>query len=322
MINANKETRLSGLIILVFLIFITGTRARNNDSIPENVIENQKCLKCHGDNYYLYYNDWTESNVKEKMNPFYVIDSAEYYSANHKTFTCIDCHSYEYETFPHPGYLRMEPSYSCIDCHDSGGEWAKYNFKKIKSEYEKSIHSQKHNQTFSCWMCHNPHEYRISARIEENIKDIVAYDNAICLNCHADINEFMFISERENPNILKTHDWLPNQAMHFKSVRCIECHAERNDTLLVAHNILPKEKAVMQCIECHSSNSLLLASLYRYEAKQKRNEVGFFNATLTGEYYILGANRNYYLNLISVVIFAFVILAIGVHIILRITNKK
>ena len=317
-----KGMRIQALIWMFFFrITNAGLFAQQTYSIPENVKENQKCLKCHGNKYYSYYNDWVEGDVRERMNPFYVIDSAEYYNSNHKTFTCIDCHSYEYEEFPHPGYLRMEPSYSCMDCHGFGDEWAKFNFEEIQSEYEKSIHSQKHNETFSCWMCHNPHEYKISARTEENIKEVIAYDNAICLNCHADIDEFMFIAERENPNVLETHDWLPNQALHFKSVRCIECHAEQSDTLLVAHNILPKEKAVKKCVECHSDNSLLMASLYRYQAKEERNKAGFFNSALLGEYYVVGANRNYYLNLISIVLFGLVVLGIGVHIVLRIINK-
>ncbi len=313
--------RFTVLFILVLCFCTVGVKALNSDSIPKNVVANRQCLKCHGSKYYTYYNDWIERNVKERMNPFYVIDSAEYYQANHKNFTCIDCHSYEYEEFPHQGYLRMEPAYNCMDCHDSGDEWEKYNFNKIQSEYEKSIHSQKHNETFGCWMCHNPHEYKISARVEENIKDVIAYDNAICLNCHADIDEYMFIAKNGIPNILETHEWLPNQAKHFKSVRCIECHTQRNDTLLVAHHILPKEKAVKQCIECHSSNSLLMASLYRYEAKQKRSKAGFLNAALLGDYYVLGANRNYYLNLFSMIVFGLVLFGILVHIVLRIINK-
>ena len=170
-------------------------------------------------------------------------------------------------------------------------------------------------------MCHNPHEYKIAARTEENIREVIAYDNAICLNCHADLDEFQFIAERENPNILETHDWLPNQKLHFASVRCIECHTEQNDTLLVAHNIQPKELAVRKCVECHSNNSLLMASLYRHQAKETRDKLGFFNAALLGEYYVIGANRNYYLNLASVIIFGLVFLGIGVHAVLRIINK-
>jgi hypothetical protein len=43
---------------------------------------------------------------------------------------------------------------------------------------------------------------------------------------------------------MKTHEWLPNQQLHFGSVRCIECHAVIQKDILVAHQIKPKEKAV------------------------------------------------------------------------------
>lgn len=296
-------------------------KAQENQEIPEHVIQNETCLKCHGEAYYYYFNDWVERDIKERMNPFYIIDSAEFYHSVHNSFKCTDCHSSEYEKFPHEGYLRMEYQYTCLDCHGGDETYAQYNFEQIKRAFQRSVHAKRHNESFTCWMCHDPHSYKLSARSEKPITQTVAYNNEICLSCHANVSKFKLLTNRDNPNIIESHDWLPNQRVHFKKVRCIECHAGISDTLLVAHDIKPKDQAVKNCVECHSSNSLLLASLYKFQAQEKRSKTGFFNAAIMNEAYVIGANRNYYLNLISLVIFGFVILGICIHAVLRIIKK-
>ena len=77
----------------------------------------------------------------------------------------------------------------------------------------------------------------------------------MCLSCHADFDRFMLLTDREEINVVESHDWLPNQVAHFRSVRCIECHTEINDSILIAHKILPKTEAVENCTECHSRDS-------------------------------------------------------------------
>ena len=47
---------------------------------------------------------------------------------------------------------------------------------------------------------------------------------------------------------------------------------------------------------------LLMASLYKFESKAQRRD-GFFNGIILNESYVIGANRNEYLNLLSLVIF-------------------
>jgi hypothetical protein len=64
-----------------------------------------------------------------------------------------------------------------------------------------------------------------------------------------------------------------------------------------------------------------MASLYKFESKERRRD-GFFNGIILNASYVIGANRNEYLNLISVLIFVLVIGVIGIHIILRIRNKR
>ena len=153
------------------------------------------------------------------------------------------------------------------------------------------------------------------------MEEFILYDNEICLSCHADISKYQLLTTLENPNILDKHGWLPNESLHFKHVRCIECHTEINDDLLVAHKILPKEKAVKRCVECHSQNSRLLVSLYKMQFTDQRSITGFSNAEILGEGYIIGANRNYYLNRLSIGLFGLVIFLVLMHAVLRLTIK-
>jgi len=295
--------------------------AQEGEETPDNVIQNRQCLKCHGHKQWSYTNDSLGIQFRERMNPYFIIDSSDFFVSNHKSFYCTDCHSAGYSEFPHDRNLRFEEKAGCLDCHGGDDTYAKFNFEGIDQEFHNSVHSSRHDQSFTCWMCHNPHSYKISARDTENLTQTIAYDNAICLNCHANINNYQILTEKENPNILKTHEWLPNQKLHFSSVRCIECHTASNDSLLVAHLVQPKEKAVRKCVECHQANSILLNSLYKYQIQERRNKAGFFNASMMTESYVIGANRNYYLNIISIVFFGLILVAIGTHSILRILKK-
>jgi hypothetical protein len=87
--------------------------------------------------------------------------------------------------------------------------------------------------------------------------------------------------------------------------------------LPVAHLIKPKAEAVKGCNECHSKNSILMASLYKFESKEQRKD-GFLNGIILNQSYVIGANRNEYLNLLSLIVFGGVIAVIGVHLFFRI----
>jgi hypothetical protein len=283
--------------------------------------DNELCFKCHGQNKYVYTNENLGREIKALMFPERIIDRNKFYQANHKKFKCTDCHSADYSKFPHPGELRMEQMYNCIDCHGGDEKFAQFKFEEIDSEYQKSVHYRMTDEGFTCWKCHNPHDYKISVRNTDNLKETILYDNNICLNCHSNYNHFQLLSDREEINVLKKHDWLPNQTSHFKNVRCIECHSEVNNNMLVSHLINPKEKAVKKCNECHSQNSLLMASLYKFYSKEKRKD-GFFNGIILNESYVIGANRNEYLNIFSIIIFGIVLIIIGGHIFFRVIRKS
>ena len=252
-----------------------------------------------------------------------IIDRSLFYVSNHREFKCIDCHSEDYGTFPHPGTLRMESMPNCLDCHGGDEKFAKFHFENIDKQFQESIHSEKHSADFTCWMCHNPHFYKINARSNINIKQTISYDNAICLNCHGNLSNYQLLTDKQNPNLIKKHDWLPNQKLHFYSVRCIECHAAKtNDSTLVAHKILPRKEAVRNCEKCHSSNSELMAALYKYKIKEIRSVKGFFRGVITNDSYVIGANRNYSLNILSIIFFSAVILGIIIHALLRTLKSK
>jgi hypothetical protein len=215
----------------------------------------------------------------------------------------------------------MEQKYNCIDCHGGDEKFARYHFEEIDSEYQQSTHFKLENEGFTCWKCHDPHTYKISVRNATNLKSTIAYDNAICLNCHSDYSRFALLSEKEEIDIIEKHEWLPNQASHFANVRCIECHAKSNGNIPVPHMLMPKEQAVRKCNECHSQNSILMASLYKYESKEQRQD-GFLNGIILNSSYVIGANRNEYLNILSLIIFVVVIAIIAFHIVLRLRSRR
>jgi hypothetical protein len=289
-------------------------------AVSDYVDDNEACFSCHGKAKYQLADDVTGRVLTRHMCRDHMILREEYYASNHKSFACFDCHSAAFADFPHPLDIRLEEYWNCLDCHGYDENYAHYQFEKIEEEYLSSTHHLAAEE-FSCWKCHNPHTYHISIRNTENLEETIAYDNAICLSCHADFDQFQLLTDREGINIIQTHDWLPNQALHFQSVRCIECHTQISDSILVAHLVLPKEEAVQNCSECHSSDSRLMATLYKFQSIEARNQYGFFNAVVMNEAYVIGANRNYFLNLVSLVIFGLVCVGLAVHIVARIVNK-
>ncbi|MDN5350621.1 MAG: hypothetical protein PWQ54_2017 [Bacteroidales bacterium] len=289
---------------------------------PSNAEMNQLCFNCHGQKVYSFENDFSGMTERKVMNPNFVFDSAAFYSGVHRHFACTDCHSPDYENFPHASELRMEEIYQCIDCHGGDPTYAQYNFEAIEEEFHKSVHSTKHNESFKCWMCHDPHSYRTMTHENNSISDIVEYHNQTCMSCHDNNSvKFQRISDTLKPALKVIHGFLPNFELHFSAVRCIECHTGSKDTMWVAHNILPKENAVKNCVDCHSNSTMLISKLYKYQNIKARKNRGTFNAVLLNEAYVIGANRNIYLNIISVILFGVSLIGVAVHVYFRIKKK-
>lgn len=311
------------IITLGILFSFPGLQsAAQDEENSENREFNETCLRCHGQRYFYYFNDVTGDSVRKRTYEEFFINRTLFYKSNHKTFKCTDCHSEEFNSYPHPPVGKLEQKYECLDCHEGDESVAMYQFEKIYEEYQGSVHAKIMEDEFTCWKCHSPHEYHISARTQENVLETVAYDNAICLSCHSNIDKFQLLTDKVNPNLVEKHEWLPNQRAHFASVRCIECHTAINNDLLVAHKIVEGEKAVKKCVECHSTDSRLLETLYRYEKKAERTSLGFYNGVILSDSYVIGANRNYFLNVASIGIFALLILGLAAHFILRIIFPK
>lgn len=304
--------------LLLFALSIT--LVHGQESVMRE--DNKTCLECHSKQTYTLFNDWTGNDERRLMNPYHIIDTMQYLSGVHQTFACIDCHSMDYETYPHDKESKLEPMATCIDCHGGDPHYEQFQFELIDEEFQKSVHYERTGDLFTCSKCHNQHYYRTTARTSTRVSEIVAADNQMCLSCHSNTARFSLAASREIPVINEVHAWLPNHELHFRSVRCIDCHTAFNEDLMVSHNILPKEKAVKNCAECHSANSMLRASLYKYENIQTRQEQGFFSVFQSNQAYVIGANQIPVLKYLSLLILFMAFAGISVHIIMRIIQKK
>lgn len=293
------------LVFSLLLFFLNINLIANKD----NKVENKKCLKCHS---------WSTIGYRERHNGLLVnlsVNPEEFYLSNHKNLTCIDCHSKDFTIFPHPLSLKKENLY-CLNCHKDNPKLAIFNFKTIESDFKESIHYKKLGNKFTCFNCHDPHTFKINARVNTQIRKTVLYDNQICLDCHNNMTKIELLTKKVIPSLNESHSWLPHTELHWANVRCIDCHTASN-TPGISHLILAKEKAVKDCVNCHSENSLLLHTLYKFQSKQKRDEQGFINAIILNNSYVIGATRNYYLNLFSFIIFGILLFVLSIHGFLR-----
>lgn len=284
--------------------------------------KNHACLQCHSQQTYSFHNDLMDTEMKHLMNPYFVLDTMALRNGVHHNFDCTDCHSYEYTTYPHTATLKLEPLMTCLDCHGGDESYSQYQFEKIDEEVQKSVHYKVYGDVFTCSKCHSQHTYSATARNSSSITQIVDYSNQMCLSCHNDMRKFATVADSAIATVVDIHSWLPNQELHFEHVRCIECHTAVEDNLMVSHNILSKDQAVRRCAECHSANSILKASLYKYQNLQERAQNGNFLGALSNENYVIGSHQIPILKTISLIIFLAAFAGIIIHSIFRITLKK
>jgi hypothetical protein len=307
-------------LLVILWLFVSPALAQTKP-VELNKIA-KACLKCHSQHEYLIQNQVTGSTEKKQMNPLVRIDSLKFKQCVHGKFSCDDCHSPDYSTFPHKDGLKKEYLNTCQDCHVGDKAFAHLQFDEIDAQARNSIHAKNMGDAFKCEICHNPHTTKLVA-ISGNfsLHEIVAYDNSLCLSCHDDESRYHQFTDSIKPDIHETHEWLPNQGLHFKHIRCIECHTPKSDTLKVAHLILPKEEAIKGCIECHSENGFLEAKLFKYLSKNPVIIDGI-PATTKNKMYIIGTNKNQLLIKASLIIFGLALAAILFHIIARLIKRK
>ena len=323
----------SGLLVFfwsIVLMTYAGGPVTSRDTVPfpdslagkfPGFEENEKCFKCHGSSRYEFENPNTGKTVRRMMPRNKVLSRWVFYRSVHHNFSCTDCHSYDFTKFPHPAGLIFEAYPTCTDCHGGDESFAHYHFEEIEKELRESVHYQQLGDGFTCWDCHNPHGYVPTVRRSDDINEIVRFANDMCLSCHTNFDRFQLLTDQQQFDIVRIHSWLPNQVLHFTKVRCIECHTRINDTILVSHLLLPKDQAVRRCTECHSQNSRLMATLYKFKAREQR-KAGFINGVIINESYVIGANRNLYLNRLSIVIMGITLLFILFHVLLRLIISK
>jgi len=306
--------------LLLFSLFLSVSPVVQSQE-KKPLTGNALCLDCHTHQTITFHNSVTDKEVKRMMNPLYILDKDHLAAGVHAKFQCTDCHSSDYSQYPHKAELKLEPLGSCLDCHGGDEKYAAYQFEKIEEQFKKSVHFEKSGSSFTCSKCHNQHYYQPKSRTSNQVSEIVLFSNEMCLTCHSNNVKFQLVSDSLKPALSQIHQWLPNQDLHFKNVRCIECHTQVVDSLAVSHNILPKEKALKSCIECHSRNSMLKASLYKYKNLQSRSEGGKINTILSNTSYVIGAYQNPFLNYTSILIFLLALTGICIHLIFRIIKK-
>jgi hypothetical protein len=253
---------------------------------------NAECIGCH-----------TEAALKNPPRPDMnlaklkdaLMDPALFDKSNHAGMECKVCHGQAYAAYPHDQDARRLIS-TCSECHAQKSL-------RIEMQFDASVHAKNLKDKFTCQTCHDPHIYKVAQKLGDP-HQIVAQDNAMCLDCHnSDLRFAEFgitlAPKKARPDIDQIHAWLPNTKLHWSAVRCIECHTPESPTrsLAVSHEIVAKDKAEKNCVACHSQKTALRTRLYRHLAETEAADYGFVNSAVMGSAYVIGATRNTYVDL-------------------------
>lgn len=280
------------------------------------------CLVCHGKLIYTLTDTLMGMTRKQLMSEQNLVIPGMFYNSVHWSFSCLDCHSEDFKIFPHSIEARFETTWGCIDCHGYDPNYEQYGFEKIDEEYQKSVHYTATDGLITCWKCHDPHYYNPLARQTQGGREYIIRSNEMCLRCHSNADVMGLITDENVEIVLPKHEWLPDVERHLEAVRCIDCHTRMNDSVLVAHEVMPADSAVRGCTDCHSQNSILMGTLYKYAAKESRDEKGFVNGVmLRNDSYVIGANRSKLISFAGLLIIGMTLAFALVHTIFRIVIK-
>lgn len=287
------------------------------DKVQLKLNQEKLCLDCH-----LQHPDNPSKYAKTLVDYEKSVHGIALTRGNSKAAVCVDCHGahrLEKADVPTSTINKKNVHVVCGKCHGD-----------ITDEYMKSVHGQGVIKGFkdapTCTYCHGEHDINALPQIDERafsstgMKFNIVRDNRsiYCIGCHSDAD---MMKKYNLTTIEHAHEWMPNQAKHWETVRCVDCHASHEGKDL-HHNILHRDETVKQCEECHSTNSRLMSQLYVHEKKQSRMKYGFVNGTLLSDAYVIGTTRNVYLDTLSIIIFGMTFLGIGVHGFLRWKSKK
>ncbi len=76
------KTRGAFILVLGMLLFPLTNVIAQEEEAPvefEYAEANQTCLRCHGHATYNYYNEYADRDIRERMNPYLIVDSAKFY---------------------------------------------------------------------------------------------------------------------------------------------------------------------------------------------------------------------------------------------------
>lgn len=272
---------------------------------------NAECYECHSEQGL---KNPPRKDMDLKKLGALLVDHKTIDASIHGGMECKTCHGAGYAKFPHAETAREQIS-PCGECH------ARKVF-KIEKEIEKSIHTKSEKgDKFTCNTCHDPHVYRTAAKIVQ-AKSIVIQDNAFCMDCHeSELRYAEFAKEAKRlPKMDTVHAWLPNPERHWGAVRCVDCHTPVGKT--VSHEIQKKDVAEKQCVSCHTRDSALRTRLYRHLVQEERvNSVGFVNAAILTDAYVIGATRNEYLDFAAIALVGLTVAALGLHGLMRVVGR-
>ncbi len=298
-----------------------------------------QCMACHaGSDRFVH-----DPEIGKVRNV--AIDMGAFRQGDHAETHCLECHTEGFDVFPH---VHMK-TYTCMDCHPREGEHAAddepYEFHRIRKEFEGTVHfteyknekekccgtkptaaaqqaggaalSTNDKQRFTCEQCHDPHYFKTTARIER-AQLIMKNDNKSCLRCHTD-DATGPLADPAEPSMVAAHAYLPHEELHLETTRCVDCHSSVKAT--VAHDLPEGKGADQGCNSCHSINSVLMERLYRYEPPPVRT-LGFHNAPMLPDSYIMGAHRHRAMDWATYVLVGVSILLILLHSGLRLAARR
>lgn len=314
------------LIGLLCVALSQAVRAQGTE-LNRTAIELQ-CVSCHsGHRESPQYVFNPETGIRSNV----MIDMPEFRQSDHGDMTCVDCHTLGFDDYPH-SYPRQR--LVCMACHPGPLEKtpenvelgfrriiedAEYEFMRIEEEYENSVHFDD-VVNFTCEECHDPHYFRATKR-QPSPLDILENDNAPCIRCHkADALDMHMLSDPADPDLVSEHEYVQLPKMHLDNTRCVDCHSDVGK--IVAHDMREEEDADQGCMSCHSTGSIMMTRHYRYHDEFEGSDLGFHNAALMQDTYVMGANRNRYIDYISYAIIGITLLVLGVYGVNRLIHKR
>lgn len=296
-----------------------GAPATDPETIRQVQAWNAECLQCHvGDS--LQAEGGGLFAIPKAAAPLRV--SPTFAASNHGGMACRTCHTGGYAAYPHSvAGGRKAETLPCDECH------AQEAF-RVETQVARSVHSKNLKDKFTCSTCHDPH-VAASARRLGSVEKLVAQDNGMCLGCHNSDKRFAefggkLLPDKKRPDIDAIHAWLPNTRRHWEAARCVDCHTppSTHRSLALSHEILGKDKAQRNCAACHTQNSALRARLYRHVAEIETRELGFVNAAILRNSYVIGATRNAYLDALGYLLVGGTLAAVVIHGLLRIVIAR